>query len=412
MKPRLHEEADRTVHSGAAWLVTPGLPRHVWLLQAGVLLNFFGNGLVAPYLVLYLHAARGIPLPVAALAIASGGILATTSGLVAGPLIDRLGPRACLSLAMAANAVAYAGYTQVRTPWQAFVVGLGVGVGTGAYGPSAQALLAAIVSPEQRPAALSQQRMSAVLGLSLGGLAGGLLVASGLAPGYSALLILDSVTFLGFSLIALRLPDPRPVVEQRKGGYADAIRDRRLRILAATNLVMVGAAIAPMMLILPAFARATADVPAAAIGMIYAANAACILLAQLRITAALAGRAPLRALALAAAGWAVAWMVIAGTGVLLRGWIAAAGLITAMAIYAISECVYTAVLTPSAVAIAPAHLRGRYLAILGFTWQAGFSIGPPIASAVLATVPLAFPLGEGAVCLLLAWVLAVAGREG
>lgn len=160
-----------------------------------------------------------------------------------------------------------------------------------------------------------------------------------------------------------------------------------------------------MMLILPAFARGTAHVPAAAIGMIYAANAACILLAQLRITAALTGRAPLRALALAAAGWATAWTVIAGTGVLLRGWIAVAGLITAMAIYAISECVYTAVLTPSAVAIAPAHLRGRYLAILGFTWQAGFSIGPPIASAVLATVPLAFPLGEGAVCLLLAWVL-------
>ena len=411
MKPRL-QDGDRAVHSGAVWLVTPGLPRHVWLLQAGVLLNFFGNGLVAPYLVLYLHAARGIPLPVAALAIASGGILATTSGLVAGPLIDRLGPRACLSLAMAANAVAYAGYTQVRTPWQAFVVGLGVGIGTGAYGPSAQALLAAIVSPEQRPAALSQQRMSAVLGLSLGGLAGGLLVAAGLAPGYSSLLILDSVTFLGFSLISLRLPDPRPLVERRKGGYADAIRDRRLRVLAATNLVMVGAAIAPMMLILPAFARGTADVPAAAIGMIYAANAACILVAQLRITAAMAGRRPLRALALAAVGWAVAWTVIAGTGVLLRGWIAAAGLITAMAIYAISECVYTAVLTPSAVAIAPAHLRGRYLGILGFTWQAGFSIGAPIASAVLATVPLAFPLGEGAVCLLLAWVLTVAGRDG
>jgi hypothetical protein len=31
----------------------PGLPRKVWLLQAGVLINFFGNGLVAPLLVIY-----------------------------------------------------------------------------------------------------------------------------------------------------------------------------------------------------------------------------------------------------------------------------------------------------------------------------------------------------------------------
>ena len=387
------------------WLVTPGLPRHVWLLQAGVTLNFLGNGLVAPYLILYLHAARGIPLPVASLAIASGGILATASGLVAGRLIDRLGPRTCLAFAMAANAVAYAGYTQVSVPWHAFGVGLAVGVGTGAYGPSAQSLLAAIVSPEQRSAALSQQRMSAVLGLSLGGLAGGLLVALGLAAGYSSLLVLDSLTFLGFALLVLRLPDPRPVRERRTGGYLDAVRDRHLRVLATANLVMVSASIAPMMLILPAFARATGDVPPAAIGLIYTVNAVCILLAQLRITAAVSGRAPLRTLAIAAFGWAAAWAVAAATGAVLRGWPAAVGFAAVMVMYAASECVYTALLTPTAVAIAPDRLRGRYLAIIGFTWQTGFSIGPPIASLVLAAAPLAFPLGEAAVCLLLAVAL-------
>ena len=95
-------------------LITPGLPRHAWLLQAGVELNFFGNGLVAPYLVIYLHFNRGIPLSLAALAIGSGGILATISGLVVGPLVDRVGPRTCVAIAMSANAVAYAAYTQVH----------------------------------------------------------------------------------------------------------------------------------------------------------------------------------------------------------------------------------------------------------------------------------------------------------
>jgi MFS family permease len=80
--------------------VTPGLARQAWLLQAGVVLNFFGNGLVAPYLVIYLHFNRGIPLALAALAIGSGGILATVSGLVVGPLVDRFGPRTCVAVAM------------------------------------------------------------------------------------------------------------------------------------------------------------------------------------------------------------------------------------------------------------------------------------------------------------------------
>ena len=403
MQPRLH--AAGALRISAAWLVTPGLPRYAWLLQAGVILNFFGNGLVAPYLILYLHAERGLALPVASLAVASGGILATTSGLLAGPLIDRVGPRTCIALAMTANAVAYAAYTRVSVPWQAFAVGLAVGVGTGAYGPSVQSLLSAIVKPEQRAAALSQQRMSAVLGLSLGGLAGGTLVALGLTRGYTALLILDSATFLGFALLVLQLPNPRVATERRKGGYIDALRDRRLRVLAGANLVMVSAAIAPMLWILPAFARGQAGVPAAAIGIIYAVNAASILVAQLRITRAVSRRAPLPALAVASVGFAVAWVVATVVGAVLRGWPAALGFAAVLVIYAVSECVYTAVLVPSVVAIAPQHVRGRYLGIIGFTWQAGFSIGPPIAASVLATAPLAFAIGESAICVLLACLL-------
>lgn len=408
MQPRLH--AAGALRLGTGWLVTPGLPRYAWLLQGGVILNFFGNGLVAPYLILYLHSERGIPLPVASLAVASGGILATTSGLVAGPLIDRVGPRTGLALAMAANAIAYAAYTRVSFAWQAFAVGLAVGVGTGAYGPSVQSLLSAMVTPEQRAAALSQQRMSAVLGLSLGSLMGGVIVALGLARGYTTLLVLDSVTFLGFALLVLRLPNPRVITERGTGGYAAALRDRRLRVLAGTNLVMVSAAIAPMLWILPAFARGQAGVPAATIGIIYAVNAATILVAQLRITRAVSRRPPLLALALACVGWAAAWAIAAAIGATVRGWPAALGFAAVLVVYAVSECVYTAVLIPTVVSIAPAQLRGRYLGIVGFTWQAGFSIGPPIAAAVLATAPLAFPLAESATCVALASAL-VAMRQ-
>ena len=60
MQRKLHLAWSATAVTGL--LVTPGLPRQAWLLQVGVVLNFFGNGLVAPYLVIYLHFERGIPL--------------------------------------------------------------------------------------------------------------------------------------------------------------------------------------------------------------------------------------------------------------------------------------------------------------------------------------------------------------
>ena len=409
MQPRLHGPG--SLSGVTRLLVTPGLPRQAWLLQAGVVLNFFGNGLVAPYLVIYLHFNRGIPLSLAALAIGSGGILATISGLVVGPLVDRFGPRTCVALAMSANAVAYAAYTQVHAPWQAFVVGVAVGVGTGAYGPSVQALMSGFVRPQQRAAALSQQRMSAIFGLSLGGLAGGALVAAGVPSVYVVLLLLDSATFLAFAMLLAFLPNPRTAQSASSGGYRAALNDPRLRLLALVSLVMVAAGIAPMLLILPAFARGVPGVAASAIGLIYAVNTVVVLLAQLRITTAVGGRSPALMLAIGAGVWTLAWGVIAVTGWQLRGWLAVAALGGAMTVYAIGECIYSAVVTPTAAAIAPPLLRGRYLAVTGFAWQAGFMVGPPAFGALASFQPLAFPLAAAATCALLAVALWRIGRN-
>jgi MFS family permease len=206
------------------------------------------------------------------------------------------------------------------------------------------------------------------------------------------------------------LPNPRVVHSASSGGYRVAFGDPRLRFLAIVSLVMVGAGIAPMLLILPAFARGIPGVAAGSIGLIYAVNTAVILLAQLRITRTVRGRSPAVMLAIGAAVWTVTWGVIALTGWLLRGWVAVLALAAALAVYATGECIYTAIVTPTAAAIAPPMLRGRYLAVTGFAWQGGFMVGPPAAGALASVQPLAFPLAAAATCALLAIVLARAPR--
>ena len=129
------------------------------------------------------------------------------------------------------------------------------------------------------------------------------------------------------------------------------------------------------------------------------------------MTKAVGGHSPTLVLAIGAAIWTVAWGMIAVTGWLLRGWPAVAALATAMTVYAIGECIYTAVITPTAAAIAPPMLRGRYLAVTGFAWQAGFMVGPPAAGALASVQPLAFPLMAAAICAALAVALSRAGRN-
>ena len=375
-----------------ACLVIPRLPGHVWLLQAGVLVNFLGNGMVAPFLVIYLHFGRGIPVAVAGTAVAVGGITAVTSGLAAGALADRLGPRNILVAAMSCNAVAYLLYTQVTEPWQAFAVGLLVGVGTGAYGPSSQNLIASMVHTEQRQAAFAQNRVTSVAGLGLGGAIGGVLASHGL-DGYLWLLKLDAATFLAFAALTLLLPSGRVVIATpRAGGYRAVIRDRAFVTLVGVNIMMVAAGIAPMLVLLPAFAKSQSHVGEAAIGAIYALSTLTIVAAQLPITHAMRKVGRMRVLRLGALAWVGCWVTCLWAGSWLGGSAVVAAFAAAAVVYAFGECCYTSVMLPATIALAPDGLRGRYLGAMALAWQAGFLIGPSVGAAALGAAPLALPL--------------------
>jgi len=372
-------------------LFNPELPSKVWLLQLGVFINFLGNGMVAPFLVIYLHFGRGIPLALAGSAVALGGITAVTSGLVAGSLADRIGPRNILVAAMISNAAAYLLYTQVTVPWQAFAVGLMVGFGTGSYGPSSQNLIASLVAADKRQAAFAQNRVTSVVGLGAGGAIGGVIASAGLS-GYLHLLVLDSVTFLTFAALMLLLPSPRMLTQPASnGGYVAVMRDRAFLWLVAVNIAMVAACIAPMLVLLPAFAKIQTHVGESAIGAIYALNTLTIVAAQLPITKLTAAFPRMPILRGAAGMWIVSWLVCLAAGAYLRAGAAILVIAIGVVVYALGECLYSSVMLPTAVALAPAELRGRYLGAMGLAWQSGFLIGPSTGSAILGVAPLALP---------------------
>ena len=166
-----------------------------------------------------------------------------------------------------------------------------------------------------------------------------------------------------------------------------------------------------MLVLLPAFAKGQAHVPASAIGLIFAVNTAAIVLAQLQITQAVARRNPMRAMAIGSGLWVVTWLLVLGSGLVLSGWAAAGVIALAMLFYAGGECIYTATITPTAASIAPGALRGRYLAVIGFAWQAGFVIGPAGGGFLIDHLPLAFPATAAAICIVATFTLPRAARQ-
>ena len=186
--------------------LNPRLPRSVQLLQLGGLMNAFGNGLVIPFLLIYLHNERGIGLGVAGLILATNAGVSLISGPIGGILVDRVGGKTMLTVALGFLAAGFVAYAFVQSPWQGFLASAITGIGNGLFWPAQSTLLAGLATREQRSATFAMQRVVMNLGIGLGGVAGGFIASES----FQALFVLDALTFVAYAgVLTVFVPDPR-----------------------------------------------------------------------------------------------------------------------------------------------------------------------------------------------------------
>ena len=108
----------------------------------------------------------------------------------------------------------------------------------------------------------------------------------------------------------------------------------------------------------------------------------------------------MRALALMPMLWAVAWLLVDGTGAWLDATAAFAAFAAAAGLLGAGECFHGPAHQALVADIAPPHLRGRYFAVHSLSWGLAGTVGPAIAGFVLAWEPFALWPAAAAVCLL------------
>lgn len=368
-----------------------GLSRELWLVEIGILLNMLGYGAVLPFEIIYLHNGRGFSLAVAGLIIGVVTGAAIIVAPLAGPLIDRFGARLLTAGAGMALAAGYAGLAFAHVPAEAFAAAALAGVGNGAMNPSQSTLVATLSSAELRHRATAVSRVAGNAGIGIGGALGGLVASDGL-NGFVALFLANSVTyvfFVGVLLAVVRKP-PRP--EPIAAGYRLVLRDRPFVRLVFIDVAVIAVGWGVFTWLVPPFARNDLGVSTRLIGLVLLANAATVTLAQIPIAKLAEGRRRVVLITLAAALLAGACLLVlvAGVGA------AFAVLASASAIVAVGECLYTTVLTPLVIDLAPEGLRGRYLASMGLAWWIGLTIAPTFGAMLLSVSPDATFLGAAA----------------
>ena len=384
----------------------PHLPRSVWLVQVGGVVNSLGNGIVLPFIVIYLHNVRGISFAEAGFALAFGGVAALLTGLVAGSTVDRIGGRNTLLLGLVLQACAFALFPLIRQPWHAFALLALEGAGTACFWPGQSTLLSRLTPPTERHSAYALQRVSMNLGMGLGGVIGGLIATTADPSSFTKLFVLDAATFFVFVAVLSTVTEPPAEDEEapagEAGGYRAVVRDRNFVWLLGLNVLFVAVGY-EVFALLPPFAKNYAGVGERWIGLIWLANTLLIVIIQLPVAKALEGRRRMAALALMNVLWAIAALIVLAAGGLLTGTSAALVLIVATLFFGVGETLQGPTQAPLVADLAPDRLRGRYFALGSMSWSAGSILGPAVGGPLLGWHPLAvWPIAAG-VCVVSAF---------
>ena len=249
--------------------LAPRLPRDVYVLEAGALVNAFGNGVVLPF-PHYLHDVRGIPFGLAGSAAAVQSVAALASGFLGGTLSDRVGPKRVLLGALVVMTVAFALMPTIRTAPEAFAIYSLWGIGSGSFWPSQSAMLAGLTPAAKRAPAFALQRLAMNVGVALGGVVAGSIAVVGDPGSFTVLFVIDCATFLGYFCVLTRVRAPELHYERAGGSWSAVLHDRVFTRFTLLNAAFMTAGISLAVEILPAFGKNIAHINEREVGIVFA----------------------------------------------------------------------------------------------------------------------------------------------
>ncbi|WKN47931.1 MFS transporter [Nocardioides sp. Arc9.136] len=386
------------------------LPREGKLLLSVVVLEFLGTGLVLPFHVVYLNEVRGIALSDVGLLLAVPPLVGL---LVVGPTgsaIDRFGARRILMgtlVLLVVGNVLLATATSVGTAAVALSL---TGIAFGVSWPASQSLIAAVVPRDLRQRYFGVNFTLLNLGIGIGGIVGGVVVDVDRAATFQGIYLADAASYLpALFLLAVPLrhvagrPEHDEAVAQEPASYLAVLRRPAVASLMVLGFSASFVGYAQLNAGMPAYARAVGEVSTQGLGIAFAANTLVIVVLQLVVLQRIEGRRRTRVIAVMAALWAFAWLLLGGSG-LVPGTVGATVLVAACAsVFALGETLLQPTIPALVNDLAPDHLRGRYNALSSGAFQGAQVIAPPVSGFLIG-----HSLGDAYVGLLVVGCVAVA----
>ncbi|MEM9809272.1 MAG: MFS transporter [Cyanobacteria bacterium P01_D01_bin.56] len=366
------------------WL--PQLRREIWILAAGQLLLYIGQGFTLVYASIYFVNDLGFSPTQVGLALSSSGLAGIVGRFWSGYAIDSdfWGRRRTLMLSSVITALACFCLAFANTFLLLVLGNLLLGLGVSLYWPANLSVTTDLTTSENRSEAFALTRLVDHLGLALGALLAGQYVA--MDGNYSLLFILKGMTYLLFAgVIYAAIAETRqPLTEVRNlwQDWRQAFRDRNLLTYLSANLFITIYA-----------AQHTTTLPLYLANFIPHGNTATgfseqwisyffvwhvflKVVLQLPITRWVKAINYVSILLVAMTVWSLAFFLLWLIAVVPQGALFVA--VGAFSLISLAEILYS----PAGVSLlgemSPENLRGIYFSLESQCWSIGFTIGPAL----------------------------------
>lgn len=364
----------------------PRLDSRVWILMVGRMLSQLGTGFVLFYAPIFFVNQVGLSAAAVGIGLGSESISGVIGRVMGGLWSDspRWGRRKTLLLSAAISALAELVFT-LSYDFPTFLAGnLLMGLGVGLYWPSTEAVVADLTDLEQRNEAYALTRLSDNVGLGLGVILGGWLIAT--THAYRALFVVDGISFVVFfGVVYVAVAEtlqPQQVHKPARQGWIAALHDRPLWVFVAVN-VLFTTYLALVNSALPLYL--TNFVPGREPGKGFDSSLLSLLIAlyvlltivcQLPVARWLRRFNQPHALMASAMLWGIGFLLIWWAGTAASGSMVWSG--TGLSVMALATVTYTPFASSLVVLLAPEAMRGVYLSINSLCWAVGYFIGPTV----------------------------------
>ncbi len=355
--------------------------RSFWILVGVTFIDRLGGALLFPFFALYITRKFNVGMTEVGVLFALFSVSSFIGSAIGGALTDRVGRKSMLIFSLLASSFSTLAMGFVESLQVFYGLALVSGLFTDVGGPAQQAMVADLLPEQKRAEGYGIIRVGFNLAVAIGPAIGGFLAARS----YVLLFVTDAIiSTITATLVYLALPETKPKakpgtppesVAATFGGYGRVLRDTTFMLFMGA-CILIGLVYMNMNTTLGVYLRDQHGVPEAGYGLLISINAAMVVFLQFPITRLIEDRAPLGMMALGAALYAIGFAMYG----LVSGYLY---FVLAMVVITIGEMIVAPVSQALTSRLAPEDMRGRYMAVFGFSWAIPFAIGPLLAGLIL-----------------------------